>query len=177
MRPLIGIFQIDSALVSAAATRAWTGLAGIVTLLFISRFLGSVEQGYYYAFWSLLALQSFVELGLLVVIVSVASHEWAHLSMSGRGRLEGPPRHVARLIAFGRFVVAWFCLLTLLFVLVAGGFNGSQLLLERMLAGKRDAQVGDRLVDVRHVAGTEQRLGKHDANERLLRRKCHRLPQ
>lgn len=121
MRPLIGIFQVDSALVSAAATRAWTGLAGIVTLLFISRFLGSVEQGYYYAFWSLLALQSFVELGLLVVIVSVASHEWAHLSMSGRGRLEGPPRHVGRLIAFGRFVVAWFCLLTLLFLLVAGG--------------------------------------------------------
>jgi hypothetical protein len=121
MRSLIGIFQVDGALVSAVATRVWTGLAGIVTLLFISRFLGSVEQGYYYAFWSLLALQSFVELGLLVVIVSVASHEWAHLSMSGRGRLDGPARHVGRLVALGRFVIVWFGLLTLLFVLVAGG--------------------------------------------------------
>lgn len=121
MRRLLGIFHVDSALVSAAATRAWTGLAGIVTLLLISRFLGSVEQGYYYAFWSLLALQSFVELGLLVAIVSVASHEWAHLSMSGRGRLEGPPRHIGRLVALGRFVAAWFGLLTLLFVLIAGG--------------------------------------------------------
>ncbi|HKS58445.1 MAG TPA: hypothetical protein VJS12_24320 [Steroidobacteraceae bacterium] len=117
----LGIFHIDSALVSAVATRAWTGLAGIVTLLFISRFLDSVEQGYYYAIWSLLALQSFVELGLLVVIVSVASHEWAHLSMSGRGQLQGSPRHIGRLVALGRFVAAWFGLLTLLFVLAAGG--------------------------------------------------------
>jgi hypothetical protein len=38
--------------------------------------LTAVEQGFYYTFGSVLALQVFVKLGLVTVIVQMASHEW-----------------------------------------------------------------------------------------------------
>jgi hypothetical protein len=115
-----GHLGIDGAVSAAIATRLWSGLAGIVTLVAIARFLDPVEQGFYYAFWSLIALQSFAELGMLVVVVAVASHDWARLSLDDRGALAGPPAHVARLVALARFVAAWFSVLAIVFVVVAG---------------------------------------------------------
>lgn len=120
MRRLAHVFNVDGALAAAIATRLWSGLAGIVTLGLIAHFLGEVEQGYYYAFWSLIALQSFAELGLLIVIVAAASHEWAHLSFGPTGLLTGSPRHVGRFVSLARFVSKWFAVLAGLFILCAG---------------------------------------------------------
>ena len=120
VRRLAGLLRVDGALAAAIATRLWSGLAGIVTLAVIARFLGEIEQGYYYAFWSLIALQSFAELGLLIVVIAAASHEWAHLSFGSKGYLEGSPSHVARFVSLARFVSIWFAALASLFVVGAG---------------------------------------------------------
>src|ERR1700712_5391903 len=70
---------LDRAVVFTILARGWSSLAGIATLLLIARFLSSAEQGYYYTFGSLVALQMLFELGFSFVILQMASHESAHL--------------------------------------------------------------------------------------------------
>ena len=94
-------FGVDQAVAYAVATRAWKLLTGQLTLLVIVYFLSDVEQGYYYAFQYLLAMQIFVELGLHVVIINVASHEWAGLELTD-GRVTGDARARSRLNSLNR---------------------------------------------------------------------------
>ena len=56
--------------------RAFTGLASIY---FISLCLTGEEQGYYYTFGSILAIQVFFELGFTGIITQYVAHEQAHL--------------------------------------------------------------------------------------------------
>src|SRR5690606_33991677 len=60
----------------AVAGRAWQGLAGVLSLWIIARSFSLEIQGAYSIFISLLAIQSFFDLGLTSVLVYVASHEW-----------------------------------------------------------------------------------------------------
>ena len=54
--------------------KAFQAGAGVLTIGFIAEYMDPVAQGYYYTFASLIALQSFFELGLyLVVSVSFLS--------------------------------------------------------------------------------------------------------
>jgi hypothetical protein len=54
---------IDRAIAYSILARVWSSSAGIVTVLLIARFLTPAEQGYYYTFSSLVALQIVFELG------------------------------------------------------------------------------------------------------------------
>ena len=47
----------------------------VITIFFVSVFLTSVEQGYYYTFSSVLGLQVIFELGFSSVLVQFVSHE------------------------------------------------------------------------------------------------------
>ncbi len=73
-------------------------------------------QGFYYTFSSLVALQSFVELGFYLVVINVASHEWASLQLGKDGRIEGDPRALARLISLGRLIFKWYAVASAVFV-------------------------------------------------------------
>ena len=64
---------VDRAIGFAVLARFWQLLTGPVTQLLIVFCLTEVEQGYYYAFMNLLAMQIFVELGLHVVLISYTS--------------------------------------------------------------------------------------------------------
>ena len=68
---------VDRAVGFAVLARFWQLLTGPVTQLLIVFCFTDIQQGYYYAFMNLLAMQIFVELGLHVVIINVASHEWS----------------------------------------------------------------------------------------------------
>src|SRR5688572_3707561 len=80
--------QIDRAVFYVLAGRVWSFASGPITLVLIASQLTPQVQGYYYTFASLVALQGFAELGLGIVIVQFASHEWAFLSLD-RGRVVG----------------------------------------------------------------------------------------
>jgi len=73
-------------------------------------------QGYYYTFASLLALQSFVELGLYVVVINVASHEWSRLRLDDTGVILGDADALSRLISLGRFIYRWYAVASVIFV-------------------------------------------------------------
>jgi O-antigen/teichoic acid export membrane protein len=115
---------IDRAIALTIANRAWGTLAGPATLFFIATFLAPIEQGFYYAFTSVLGLQVFFELGLGFVVMQTASHLMANLHIEdtevvgdadSRGRL-------GRLLAE---VLSWYtvaCVAFIILVWIAGGW-------------------------------------------------------
>jgi len=74
----------------------------------IARFLSPAEQGYYYTFGSLVAMQMVFELGFSFVILQLASHERAHLSISSDYDITGDPIAHARLASVIQKSVRWY---------------------------------------------------------------------
>ena len=113
----------EPALLLALGGRAWQSLAGLGTIYFVVEHFTPETQGYYHTFMSLVALQSFVELGMLVAIISIVSHEWAGLE-GGVGRVvAGAAEKRLRLASATRFVALWFSAMALL-LLIGGGWIG-----------------------------------------------------
>src|SRR6202051_984773 len=88
--------------------RFWGSAAGLVTLLLIARFLSPGEQGYYYTFGSLVAMQMIFELGFSYVILQLASHERAGLSISADYEIAGDAIAHARLASVLQKSVRWY---------------------------------------------------------------------
>ena len=70
LRKLANLFGVSHAILYSLITRVWQVLAGPVTIILIAQFYSLDEQGFYYAFASILAMQSFFELGFFNVIVT-----------------------------------------------------------------------------------------------------------
>jgi hypothetical protein len=83
-------------------------LAGIVTVLLIAHFLTPTEQGYYYTFSSLVALQIVFELGFSFVILQLAAHERAHLHIQEDGSITGDQVAHSRLASVLQKAVRWY---------------------------------------------------------------------
>lgn len=99
---------IDRAIAYTILARAWGSLSGFVTVALIARSLSRAEQGYYYTFGSLVALQIVFELGFSVVILQLATHEAAHLSLADDGTIAGQSRGKARLASILQKAVLWY---------------------------------------------------------------------
>lgn len=110
----------NKAVAFSLAYRAWQGSAGLLTIPLIAHFLSASTQGYYYTFASLVALQSFFELGLSIVISVFASHEWHKLRRTDDGGITGDPDARSRLTSLGRFVFAYFGVASLGYAVIAG---------------------------------------------------------
>ena len=103
--------------------RSWQIIAGPITMLLVAHYFNLTQQGFYYTFSSVLALQVVFELGLAFVITQFASHEFAALSWGQAGRINGEQAAVDRFHAILRRSVIWYggvALLMALFVLPAG---------------------------------------------------------
>lgn len=115
---------IDGAIGFTLLSRVIQASGGIITLIFITRCLSKVEQGYYYTFGSILAIQIFFELGLSGIITQFVAHENANLVWDGKSRFKGSLETSSRLSSLLRFTVKWFAILgvLLLFGLVIAGY-------------------------------------------------------
>ncbi len=89
-------------------------MAGVVTVLLIAHFLTPSEQGYYYTFFSLVALQVVFELGFAFVITQMAAHERAHLSLTEEGFVKGDERSHSRLASVLQTSVRWYTVVAML---------------------------------------------------------------
>ena len=110
---------LDWATAWAVLLRVWQLLAGLVTVILMTQHFDLPTQGYYYLFASLIALQSFFELGLTHVVVSVCSHEWSQLRLEA-GYITGDAAARSRLISLGRQLAGWSAVVQVLFFLVVG---------------------------------------------------------
>jgi hypothetical protein len=70
---------IDFHIQQTLLLRGWQVISGGVMLIFVAHWMTGIEQGFYYTFSSLIALQIFFELGLNYVVMQIVSHESAHL--------------------------------------------------------------------------------------------------
>jgi hypothetical protein len=102
------ILGLDRSIAFSLMARGWSSLAGVGTILLIARYLSPAEQGYYYAFYSLVAIQIVFELGFSVVILQTASHEAAHLTIAADGTITGPEREHGRLASVLKKSVRWY---------------------------------------------------------------------
>jgi len=99
---------LDRAIAFTVLGRVVQGLGSIGSVLFIVHYLTAAEQGYYYALWSLVALQSVFEMGFSFVILQVAAHERAHLEIHLDGSITGSERSHFRLASLLQRAVRWY---------------------------------------------------------------------
>lgn len=111
---------LDFHVLATLLLRSWSVLAGGLMVVFVPVWFSRVEQGYYYTFASLLALQVFFELGVNQVVMQVVGHEAAHLTQGPGGVLDGPPRHLGRLASVVRLLHRWYLAAAVLFALGVG---------------------------------------------------------
>ena len=111
---------LDFHVLSTLLFRGWALIAGAATVLVLPLWLPPIEQGYYYTFGSVLALQIFFELGLNQIIMQLVSHEMAHLQTDSEGRLSGDRTSLSRLGGLARMVRRWYTVAALLYGLVVG---------------------------------------------------------
>ena len=76
---LLHYIGIDKSIAYSSGGRVVQGLTGLASVYFIGTFLSPEEQGYYFTFGSVLALQVFFELGLHNVLTQFTAHEKAHI--------------------------------------------------------------------------------------------------
>jgi hypothetical protein len=102
------VLGLDRAVGFTVLARFWSSSAGLLTVTLIARFLSPAEQGYYYTFGSLVAMQMVFELGFSFVILQVASHERAQLSINNDYDITGNPAAHARLASVIQKSVRWY---------------------------------------------------------------------
>lgn len=116
---------MDKSIAYSSGSRIVGGIAGVGSIFFISTFLTDVEQGFYFTFGSILALQVFFELGLTGIMTQYVAHEVSHLALNEDLQYEGEEKYKSRLASLIHFCVKWYSVLSVLvlvFLLVAGYF-------------------------------------------------------
>src|SRR5574344_789274 len=86
---------------------AWHLVAGPITLLLIPLYLTEVQQGYWFLFGGIAALSTFADLGFSNIILQFSAHEYAFLSFTKDGTLQGEKQYIQKIGSFFRFVVKW----------------------------------------------------------------------
>lgn len=124
IKKVLSKIGIDKAIAFTVLSRVIQAVGGIITLLFVAKSLTKVEQGYYYTFGSILAIQIFFELGLSNIITQFVAHENAHLVWSNKIRFSGSDESSSRLASLLRFTVKWFVVISviLFFCLLIAGY-------------------------------------------------------
>jgi len=115
---------IDKTVGYTLSARVVQAVGGLFSLYLIALFLNKEEQGFYYTFGSILAIQVFFELGFNGIITQYAAHESAHISSYGMAKSESEHIAQSRLSSLLRFCIKWFSLLSvvLLFILLIVGY-------------------------------------------------------
>jgi hypothetical protein len=125
LRRVAHAIGLDRAVGFTVSGRVIQGFGSVVNVLLILRFLTLPVQGYYYALWSVVALQSVFELGFSFVILQVAAHERVHLQFHSDGKISGDPTAHIRLASLLQRTVRWYTIACLLMgaALLAGGMR------------------------------------------------------
>lgn len=110
IKNILAKFGIDGAIIYTSLYRIIQALGGIVTAFLIASFITNEEQGFYYTFSSVLAIQIFFELGLGGIIVQFVAHEMAHLTIINPNNIVGDPEKLSRLSSLMHFCFKWYAL-------------------------------------------------------------------
>ena len=113
LKTLLRRIGVDYAIGYTVIARGIQAGGGVLSIIFIAKYLTRVEQGYYYTFGSILALQIFFELGFSGIITQYAAHEMAHLEFLNGVDLEGDQLFKSRLSSLLHFSVKWVSIMAI----------------------------------------------------------------
>ena len=105
---------INKVIGTTILTRVIQSGGGLISIFLIAQYLSPNEQGYFYTFSSIIAIQVFFELGLSGIITQYAAHEFAHLKWGENRELLGEEYHKSRLSSLLRFCVRCFGVISIL---------------------------------------------------------------
>lgn len=103
--------------------RGWMTLSGAATILIVPQTLTQSEQGLFFTFLSLAAIQSIFEAGITTVFFNYAAHERAQLTSIPPVSEPVRIRAEERLLDLVRMARRWFLGLASLFCLIVGTFG------------------------------------------------------
>lgn len=112
---------VDKAIAYSSGARIIQAANGVISIFFVARYLTGIEQGFYYTFGSIVAIQIFFELGFNTIITQYVAHEVVHLGWRNSVELEGESKYLSRLSSLLHFSVKWYlCFAGILFVTLLG---------------------------------------------------------
>lgn len=114
---------IDKAVLFTISSRGVQAGGALFSIFLVSIYLTNAEQGYYFTFGSVLAIQVFFELGLSSIISQYVAHEMAHVSWDSSTEISGSVDRLSRLSSLLHFFVKWFAVSSILlfFILLSLG--------------------------------------------------------
>ena len=116
---------LDKAILFTSSTSIIGAIGGMGSIILVVKYLTGLEQGFYYTFGSIAAIQVFFELGLNNIITQYVAHENSNLKWENDIQFSGEAKFKSRLSSLLHFSVKWylsFALLLLLFLIVFGAF-------------------------------------------------------
>lgn len=111
LRRFIGV---DKPVFYSIISRIFSTAGSLVTIPLILTRLTSVEQGFYYTFGSILALQVFLEMGFGTVAIQLVAHEAAQLTIDLESGISGNTLNLGRFSATIRFIRNWYVVVGIL---------------------------------------------------------------
>lgn len=121
---ILKILGFNKTIVFTSSTSLLNAIGSVISVFLVVKFLSVVEQGYYYTFGSIVAIQIFFELGFNAIITQYAAHENAYLKINNKHEFEGPIFHKSRIASLLRFSIKWYTYFSffLLICLIIVGF-------------------------------------------------------
>lgn len=109
---------MDKAIAYTSGNGVIGAFIGVFSVVLYATCLSKEEQGYYYTFASVLAIQGFFELGFTGIMTQFVAHEHAHLSWRADNiSLEGESTYRSRLASLLHICVKWYSVVAVLFLI------------------------------------------------------------
>ncbi len=124
LKKVSSIFGIDGAIFFTTSSQIISAIGGLVTVFLIAHFMTPATQGFYYTFASVLAIQTFFELGLGGIINQFTAYEMTCLRFLSSEQLGGEEKNLSRLSSLIHFCFKWYAVAAciLFFCLIIVGF-------------------------------------------------------
>ena len=106
--------KLDKSTLITILSRASSAVLGVLVLFLLSQKLTQVEQGYYFTFYSVLALQFIFDLGFSTIIKQFVGSEVGKYKLALKCRNDGIAGSITdniKLLEMIRFIIKWYSLL------------------------------------------------------------------
>jgi O-antigen/teichoic acid export membrane protein len=114
---------IDKAILFTSSGTLIAAFGNVISAILVIKFLTIEEQGFYYTFGSIAAIQIFFELGLNGIITQFVAHENAKLQWDEKVIIAGDEKNKSRLSSLLHFCIKWYLFFStiLIFALIISG--------------------------------------------------------